>query len=202
MVAIVNYGIGNLFSLSSSLEAIGMESVITSDSEQIERADRIILPGVGAFGDGMARLEATGLADVLKEQARANKKILGICLGMQLLFEEGLEYGLRKGLGLIPGQVRELKSQAGFGLKVPHMGWNRLSVHQSDPVFAHLKFDEYVYYVHSYYAVCADSFVLGSSEYGTKVPGVVRKGNVYGMQFHPEKSGGTGLRLLKGFMEL
>lgn len=203
MIAIVDYGVGNLFSLSCSLKALGLKSEVTGDPERIRAADRIILPGVGAFGDARAKLDATGLVPVLREAAE-EKPLLGICLGMQLLFQESLEYGTHEGLGFIPGQVVDLRGDlADHSLKVPHMGWNRLEITREDPIFRYLQEGEFVYYVHSYYAKhCADS-TLAVSHYGNvAVPGVVRRGNVWGMQFHPEKSGETGLRLLKAFSEL
>lgn len=203
MIAIVDYGVGNLFSLSSSLKALGLETEVTRDPERLRAADRIILPGVGAFGDARAKLDATGLVPVIREEAE-KKPLLGICLGMQLLFDRGFEYGEHPGLGLVPGQVVDLCGDlADKTLKVPHMGWNSLQIQKNDPLFRYFKGGEYVYYVHSFYARgCAES-TLGTSRYGNvDVTGVVRCGNVYGTQFHPEKSGGAGLRLLKAFAEL
>lgn len=203
MIAIVDYGVGNLFSLSSSLQALGLETEITRDAGRLQAADRIILPGVGAFGDARAKLDATGLVPVLREEAK-KKPLLGICLGMQLLFDKSFEYGCHEGLGFLPGEVVELRQDLeDKNLKVPHMGWNSLRILRSDPIFKYVKNGEYVYYVHSFYARhCAES-TLGVSEYGNvSVTGVVRSGNVYGTQFHPEKSGDTGLRLLKAFAEL
>ena len=203
MIAIVDYGVGNLFSLSCSLKALGLEPRVTGDPEQLRAADRILLPGVGAFGDARAKLDATGLVPVLREAAE-EKPLLGICLGMQLLFQESLEYGTHEGLGFIPGQVVDLRGDlADHSLKVPHMGWNRLEITRQDPIFRYLREREFVYYVHSYYAKHCDDSTLAVSHYGSvAVPGVVRRGNVWGMQFHPEKSGETGLRLLKAFSEL
>lgn len=203
MIAIVDYGVGNLFSLSSSLKALGLETEVTRDPERLRAADRIILPGVGAFGDARAKLGATGLVPVIREEAE-KKPLLGICLGMQLLFDRSFEYGEHPGLGLVPGQVVDLRGDlADKTLKVPHMGWNSLQIQKNDPLFRYFKGGEYVYYVHSFYARgCAES-TLGTSRYGNvDVTGVVRCGNVYGTQFHPEKSGGAGLRLLKAFAEL
>ena len=203
MIAIMDYGVGNLFSLKSSLAHLGQEAVVTADPAVIRAADRLILPGVGAFGDAMAKLEATGLVPVLREEA-AKKPLLGICLGMQLLFDKSYEYGEHAGLGLIPGQVcpleEDLKNKA---LKVPHIGWNALHLTRpEDPLFKYVNEGECVYYVHSYYAKnCAES-TLATSEYELPVTGAVRRGLVYGTQFHPEKSGDTGLRLLKAFAEL
>ena len=203
MIAIVDYGVGNLFSLSSSLKALGLETEITGDAAVLRKADRIILPGVGAFGDARAKLDATGLVPILREEA-LKKPLLGICLGMQLLFDKSFEYGEHEGLGFVPGEVVPLREDlTDKTLKVPHMGWNSLQIAKGDPLFRDLSDGEYVYYVHSFYARnCAES-TLGTSQYGNvAVTGVVRSGNVYGTQFHPEKSGDAGLRLLKAFSEL
>ena len=205
MIAIIDYGVGNLFSLASSLKSLGLETAVTRDPAVIRAADRIILPGVGAFADAMAKLEATGLVPVLQQEVQ-RKPLLGICLGMQLLFEKSYEYGEHAGLGLIPGAVRpladDLKDPA---LKVPHIGWNRLDLvpgREDDPLFRYTRPGEYVYYVHSFYATgCAD-YTLATSEYSLPVTGAVRNGLVYGTQFHPEKSGDTGLRMLRAFAEL
>ena len=202
MIAIVDYGVGNLFSLRSSLAKLGLEAVVTADPEVLRKADRLILPGVGAFGDAMAKLTATGLVPVLKEQAE-EKPLLGICLGMQLLFERSYEYGTHAGLGLIPGEVCPLEPDlTDKSLKVPQIGWNALHIVREDPLFRYIQEGEYVYYVHSYYAKsCAES-TLAVSEYSIPVTGAVRCGKVYGTQFHPEKSGDTGLRILRAFAEL
>ena len=202
MIAIVDYGVGNLFSLRSSLAKLGLEAVVAADPEVLRKADRLILPGVGAFADAMAKLEATGLVPVLKEEA-AKKPLLGICLGMQLLFERSYEYGTHAGLGLIPGEVCPLEPDlTDKSLKVPQIGWNALHIVREDPLFRYIQEGEYVYYVHSYYAKsCAES-TLAVSEYSIPVTGAVRCGKVYGTQFHPEKSGDTGLRILKAFAEL
>lgn len=205
MIAIIDYGVGNLFSLASSLKSLGLETAVTRDPAVIRAADRIILPGVGAFADAMAKLEATGLVPVLRQEVQ-RKPLLGICLGMQLLFEKSYEYGEHAGLGLIPGAVRpladDLKDPA---LKVPHIGWNRLDLvpgREDDPLFRYTRPGEYVYYVHSFYATgCAD-YTLATSEYSIPVTGAVRNGLVYGTQFHPEKTGDTGLRMLRAFAEL
>lgn len=203
MIAIVDYGVGNLFSLVSSLRALGLAAEVTGDAGRLRAADRIILPGVGAFGDARRKLDDTGLVPVLREEAE-RKPFLGICLGMQLLFDRSFEYGEHPGLDLVPGQVVDLRADLiDRSLKVPHMGWNSLEILQDDPLFRYLQNGEYVYYVHSFYAKdCAES-TLGVSRYGgVAVTGVVRSGNVYGTQFHPEKSGDTGLRLLRAFAEL
>ena len=205
MIAMVDYGVGNLFSLCSSLEALGLEVCVTADPAVLHAADRIILPGVGAFGDAVQKLQATGLVPVLKAEAQ-QKPLLGICLGMQLLFEQSYEFGCWQGLGFVPGQICPLQpdlAAAGRGeLKVPQIGWNALQILQDDPIFKYVKNGEYVYYVHSYYGKNCAAGTLAVSEYAVPVPGVVRSGKVYGMQFHPEKSGNTGLRLLKAFAEL
>ena len=203
MIAIVDYGVGNLFSLSSSLKALGLETEITRDADKLRSADRIILPGVGAFGDARAKLDATGLVPVIQAEA-ARKPLLGICLGMQLLFDRGFEYGEHPGLGLVPGQVVDLHGALeDKSLKVPHMGWNSLQIVKDDPLFRYVRDGEYVYYVHSFYAANCLPSTLATSRYGNvDVTGVVRNGNVWGTQFHPEKSGDTGLRLLRAFAEL
>ncbi len=202
MIAIVDYGVGNLFSLSASLAHLGLDSTVTADPEKIRSADQIILPGVGAFGDAMDKLNSTGLVPLLKEQAQ-QKPLLGICLGMQLLFEQSSEYGTHQGLGLIPGKVEPLLPQVEpLGLKVPHMGWNQLQIQRPDPFLKYFRNGEYVYYVHSFYATGYQDYLLAQSPYGVQVPGLVKNGKVYGAQFHPEKSGDAGLRLLRAFGEL
>ena len=203
MTAIVDYGVGNLFSLSSSLRALGVESTVTADPAVLRAADRIILPGVGAFGDAMDKLRQTGLVPLLLEEAE-RKPLLGICLGMQLLFEKGLEYGTHEGLGLVPGEVVSLREDlADQTMKVPHMGWNSLHILRKDPLLRYVDEGAYVYYVHSFYARnCAESTLAVSDYGGVAVTGVVRQGNVWGTQFHPEKSGETGLSILKAFTEL
>ena len=198
MTAIVDYGVGNLFSLRSSLRCLGLETEVTGEAECLRAADRIILPGVGAFGDA-----ADALVPVLLEEAE-RKPLLGICLGMQLLFDRGFEYGEHPGLGLIPGEVAFLgEDLADKALKIPHMGWNSLEITREDPLFKYFKDGEYVYYVHSFYARSCRESTLGVSRYGNvAVTGAVRRGNVWGTQFHPEKSGDAGLRLLRAFAEL
>jgi len=203
MIAIVDYGVGNLFSLSSSLKALGLTAEVTGEAQKLRDAERIILPGVGAFGDAKAKLDATGLAPVLREEAR-RKPLLGICLGMQLLFERSFEYGEHPGLGLVSGEVTDLRDDlTDRTLKVPHMGWNSLHILRDDPLFRYFRDGEYVYYVHSFYAKNCTASTLAVSQYGNAaIPGAVRSGNVWGTQFHPEKSGAAGLRLLKAFSEL
>jgi len=202
MTAILDYGVGNLFSLRSSLEAIGAEGCVTADPAVIAAADRLILPGVGAFGDAMDKLTASGLVPVLRAQAQ-KKPLLGICLGMQLLFDKSWEYGEHAGLGFVHGEVAPLAPDlADPALKVPQIGWNALRILRDDPLFRYFRSGEYVYYVHSYYARgCAES-TLAVSEYSIPVTGAVRAGLVWGTQFHPEKSGDAGLRLLRAFTEL
>lgn len=203
MIAIVDYGVGNLFSLRSSLRYLGLAAEVTADADALRRAERIILPGVGAFADARARLDQSGLTPLLLEEAE-KKPLLGICLGMQLLFDRSFEYGEHPGLGLIRGAVAPLKDDLiDPACKVPHMGWNSLDIRRADPLLKYVEPGESVYYVHSYYARrCAES-TLAVSEYGgVAVTGAVRRGNVWGTQFHPEKSGDTGLRILKAFGEL
>lgn len=202
MIAIIDYGCGNLFSLSSSLKALGIECKITGNEKEIIAADKIILPGVGAFGDAAKKLRDCGLDKLICRLASENKPILGICLGMQLLFEKSFEYGSHMGLGLIKGYVGPLDGQIPADLKIPHMGWNKLNFTKDDPIFKHIKQGDYMYFVHSFYAKNCVENTLAFSEYGVAVPAVVKSGSVYGMQFHPEKSGSQGLALLKAFSEL
>ena len=201
MIAVIDYGVGNLYSLLGSLRALDLEAEVTADPKHIREADRIILPGVGAFGDAMARLTATGLVPTLCEEAE-RKPLLGICLGMQLLFEVSYEYGEHRGLGLIPGQVAPLPQNAVPNGKIPHMGWNSLHFPKSSPHFRYVSEGEYVYYVHSYYAKNCDAYVTATSDYGIAVTGAVERGHVFGTQFHPEKSGRTGLAILRAFSEI
>lgn len=200
MIAIVDYGVGNLFSLRSSLSAVGAEVAVTGDGDVLRRADKIILPGVGAFGDAAAKLRATGLDAVVIEEAKAGKPLLSICLGMQLLLERSLEYGEHAGLGLIPGDVVPLSPPD--GLKVPHMGWNALQFSEPrSPIFRELNPGDHVYFVHSFHAANCPC-VTATAEYGIPVTAAVGKDNVFGCQFHPEKSGPVGLSILKSFCEL
>jgi len=202
MLAIVDYGVGNLFSLASSLKCIGAEHTIADRPQQLREADSIILPGVGAFADAARKLKESGMWDALLEEAGKGKPLLGICLGMQMLFEKSCEYGEHEGLGLIPGQVCPLSEDIAPGLKVPHIGWNRLDVLKDDPLFRYFERGSHVYYVHSFYAKNCGEWTLAASDYSIPVTGVVRRGNVYGAQFHPEKSGGAGLNLLRAFAEM
>ena len=202
MVAIIDYGVGNLFSLRSSLKEIGAEAVVTSDEKMIAEADRIILPGVGAFEDAARKLRDSGMADVVKREAAAGKPMMGICLGMQLMFDVGYEYGVHEGLGLIRGSVRPIADVIPEGYKIPHIGWNLLKFKGDSPLFKYIKENDYVYFVHSYYAAECDESVIAVTEYGADLTAAVANGNVYGCQFHPEKSGEVGMKILKAFMEL
>lgn len=201
MIAIIDYGVGNLFSLASSFAAIGAEVTVTRDPDEIRRADRILLPGVGAFGDAAEKLRATGLGEVVKAEARRSKPILGICLGMQLLFERGLEYGEHEGLGLIPGTVRPIREVIPETLKIPHIGWNALQKRGDHPLLRYVKEGECVYFVHSYHATDCEDAIIATAEYGAPLCAAVASGNVMGCQFHPEKSGTVGLSILRAFCE-
>ena len=203
MIAIIDYGVGNLFSLKSSLAMIGAQAIVTSDADVLRSADRLILPGVGAFGDARQKLAQTGLDAALCAEAARGKPVLGICLGMQMLFDRSLEYGEHKGLGLIPGEVVPMAGRLPEGLKIPHIGWNALAIRKPDhPLMKYTESGDCVYFVHSFYASdCADS-VIATAEYGIDVTAAVAKGNVMGCQFHPEKSGTVGLGILKAFCEM
>ena len=204
MIAIIDYGVGNLFSLCSSLQSIGAEAVVTPDPDTIRKADRIILPGVGAFADAAQKLRATGLDQVLLEEAAKGKKIMGICLGMQMLFEESHEYGIHKGLGLIPGRVIPMAGYIPEGLKIPHIGWNPLILkgEEKHPLLKYVNEGDCVYFVHSYFATDCHESVIATAEYGRELTAAVARGNVMGCQFHPEKSGRVGLSILKAFCEM
>ena len=201
MIAVVDYGVGNLFSLASSLSAIGAESIITGDADVIRSADKIILPGVGAFADARRSLTECGLDSVVIEEARRGKKILGICLGMQMLFEKSLEYGEHEGLGLLAGKVVAMEGRLPAEMKIPHIGWNALKIKKAHPIFKYVKENDYVYFVHSYYAEDCESSLLATSEYGREITAAVALDNVTGTQFHPEKSGEVGLSILRAFAE-
>ncbi len=201
MVGIIDYGVGNLFSLRSSFGAIGAEAFVTSDPDEIRRADRLILPGVGAFGDAAEKLRKSRMDAVVREEAERGKPLLGICLGMQLLFERSFEYGEHEGLGLLKGEIRPIAERIPAGLKIPQMGWNALKIVRESPLLKYTKDGEYVYFVHSYSAVKCEDSLLASTEYGAELTACVGKGSVFGCQFHPEKSGETGLRILKAFCE-
>ena len=203
MIAIVDYGVGNLFSLKSSFAAIGVDVVVTSDPDVIQSAERIILPGVGAFADAAEKLRNSGLDRVILEETKNGKPLLGICLGMQMLFEKSYEYGEHEGLGLIPGAVRPIADVIPKDLKIPHIGWNPLHLRSpKDKLFSYLDEGDCVYFVHSYYAADCDDYVIATAEYGAELTAAVRNGNVWGAQFHPEKSGKVGLAILRAFCEI
>ena len=205
MIAVVDYGVGNLFSLKSSLASIGAEAVVSGDEAVIRNADKILLPGVGAFEDAARKLRECGLDKVICDEAAKGKPILGICLGMQMLFEKSFEYGEHKGLGLIKGEVRPIAEVISEGLKIPHIGWNALNFPKNkakNEIFKYLNEGDFVYFVHSYYGANCEESVIATSEYGALLTAAVASGNVYGCQFHPEKSGEVGLKILKAFCEL
>ena len=205
MIAIIDYGVGNLFSLQSSLKFIGAEAKVTNNIEEIKAADRIILPGVGAFEDAIRKLRESGMEKVVLEEAANGKPLLGICLGMQMLLEKNYEYGEHEGLGLIKGSVKPITPMIGEGLKVPHIGWNALIFPKDKEVsklFKYISEGDCVYFVHSYAGVDCDAFVSSRAEYGAELTASVENGNVYGTQFHPEKSGEVGLKILKAFCEI
>lgn len=201
MIAVIDYGVGNLFSLTSSLRAIGAESVVTGDADVIRQADKILLPGVGAFEDAKRKLSESGLDKLIISEVKAGKKILGICLGMQMLFERSFEYGEHEGLGLLKGSVVSMDGVIPMELKIPHIGWNSLHIVKEHPIFKYVKENDYVYFVHSYFASGCDDSLLASTEYGAQLTAAVALGNVSGTQFHPEKSGDVGLSILKAFAE-
>ena len=201
MIAIIDYGVGNLFSLASSFAAIGAEAIVTSDPAVIHAADRIILPGVGAFEDAARKLRESGMADLVKKEAACGKPIMGICLGMQLLFERSFEYGEHEGLGLIKGSVCPIFDVIPTGLKIPHIGWNALHFTRPNPLFKYLKEGNFVYFVHSFYAADCEDAIIATSEYGAPLTAAVAADNVMGCQFHPEKSGDVGLSILRAFCE-
>ena len=202
MVVIVDYGVGNLFSLVSSFSAIGVEAVASGDADIIRKADKIILPGVGAFGDASDKLFNSGLADVIVEQVKLGKPLLGICLGMQLLFERSFEYGEHKGLGLIKGEIRPISEVIPSDYKIPHIGWNALKFHKESPLFKYIKEGDCVYFVHSFYGANCEESVIASAEYGADLTASVQSGKVFGCQFHPEKSGNVGLNILRAFCQM
>ena len=202
MIGIINYGLGNLFSLRSSFEAIGENVIVTGNPKEITACDRLILPGVGAFRDAANLLSKTGLDKVIKNEAASGKPILGICLGMQLLLEISYEYGEWNGLGLIPGAIRPIKERIGEDLLIPQIGWNALKLYHDHPLFADTAEGDYVYFVHSYYADASPEHVIATTEYGAELTAAVAKDNVIGCQFHPEKSGPVGLKILRRFCAL
>ena len=203
MIAIVDYGVGNLFSLQSSLKAVGGDPVVSGDPEVLLKADKILLPGVGAFGDAAEKLRSAGLQQVVLEQAGKGTPLLGICLGMQLLFEKSYEYGEHEGLGLIPGVVAPIEGKIPADLNIPHIGWNGLIFPEKRSlIFKDLNPGDHVYFVHSYAAVDCDDYVSARTEYGALLTAAAEKDNVFGCQFHPEKSGPVGLKILKAFCDL
>ena len=201
MIAVIDYGVGNLFSLCSSLERIGAEAVVTSDPQLIAKADKLILPGVGAFADAAQKLRDSGLDLVIKQQVAAGKEIMGICLGMQMLFEKSYEFGEHQGLGLLKGSVIPMEGTIPAGLKIPHIGWNALHFAKDSKLLRYIKEGDCVYFVHSFYATDCEDSVIATAEYGKELTAAVQQGNVMGCQFHPEKSGQVGLDILRAFCE-
>jgi glutamine amidotransferase len=202
VIAVIDYGVGNLFSLESSLKAIGAEAVRTRDADAIRLADKLVLPGVGAFGDAAKILRETGLMSLIRAEAGKGKPLLGVCLGMQLLFEESLEYGRHEGLGLIPGTVASIRPLIPPEFKVPQIGWNALSFPRESRIMKNTRQGDHVYFVHSYHATNCEPFTCATTEYGTVITAAVERGNVMGTQFHPEKSGAVGLGILRAFCEV
>ena len=199
MIAIVDYGVGNLFSLRCSLQSLGLDTVVTAEPEMIRNADRVILPGVGAFGDAIDKLRATGLDRIVLAEAARGKPLLGICLGMQLLFDKSYEFGEHEGLGLLHGSVVPMQGSIPPELKIPQMGWNALIKKRCHPLLNDVKEGDCVYFVHSFYAADCDDSLVATTEYGREMTAVVAKDNVMGCQFHPEKSGSVGLKILQAF---
>ena len=205
MIAITDYGVGNIFSLASSFRAIGADVMLTRDPRDLRAADKIILPGVGAFGDAAEKLRQSGLADVICQEARAGKPMLGICLGMQLLFDQSFEYGVHGGLGLVPGKVVDMTPVVPAGYKVPHIGWNSLHFPEGrpvSPIFQYIREGDFVYFVHTFYGTDCEESVIATTEYGAELTAAVQFENVFGLQFHPEKSGKVGLAILKAFCDM
>ncbi len=202
MIAIVDYGVGNLFSLISSFKKIGADIVVTSDPDVINKADGIILPGVGAFEDAAKKLRDSGLDEVIISEVKKGKKLMGICLGMQMLFEKSFEYGEHKGLGLLKGSIVPMKDSIPNDLKIPHIGWNALHFTRQSNLFKYIKQNDCVYFVHSFYATDCDDSVIATAEYGKELTAAVQKDNIMGCQFHPEKSGEVGLNILRAFCEM
>ena len=202
MIRIIDYGVGNLFSLRSSLRAIGIDADYTGNPEEIRKADKLILPGVGAFRDAREALRSTGLDRVVQEEAGKGKPLMGICLGMQMLFDRSYEYGEYEGLGLIPGEIVPMEGRIPKDLPIPHIGWNELMLKQPSPLMKNTANGDYVYFVHSYYAETPAEYVIATTDYGVEMTAAVQKDNVYGCQFHPEKSSEVGLSILKAFCKL
>ena len=201
MIAVIDYGVGNLFSLCSSLQRIGADAVVTADPAILEKADKLILPGVGAFADAAAKLRESGLDQIIKRLAGEGKPIMGICLGMQMLFEKSYEFGEHEGLGLLKGSVIPMENTIPAELKIPHIGWNALHFTKQSGLLRYIKQGDCVYFVHSYYAVDCEDSVIATAEYGKELTAAVEKGNIMGCQFHPEKSGAVGLNILRAFCE-
>ena len=202
MIAIIDYGVGNLFSLKSSLTAIGEEITVTGDHEKIKEADKIILPGVGAFEDAAKKLKSTGLDEIIISEAKKKKPILGICLGMQLLFEKSFEFGTHEGLGLIKGEIRPISEVIPKDYKIPHIGWNALKfTEKKSDLFKYINDGDFVYFVHSYYAANCSESTIAETEYGALLTAAAQNENVFGCQFHPEKSGDVGLNILRAFCQ-
>lgn len=202
MIAIVDYGVGNLFSLKSSLAYVGADTIVTSDPNVLKKSKKIILPGVGAFKDASNKLFASGLAEIVTEEAKNGKPLLGICLGMQMLFEKSFEYGETKGLGLLKGEIRPLSDVVDKNLKIPHIGWNALKFTENkSPLFKYINEGDCVYFVHSFYATGCDDSLIATADYSCDITAAVGKSNIYGCQFHPEKSGNVGLNILRAFCE-
>lgn len=201
MIAIVDYGVGNLFSLYSSFKKVGADIVVTSDKKIIQNAEKVILPGVGAYADAAKKLVETGMDEVIREEVKKGKYVMGICLGMQLLFDKSFEYGIHEGLGMIHGDVIPMKGFIPNTLKVPHIGWNKLLIEKPHFLFKYCNDREYVYFVHSYFATNCQDNIIATMEYGEKLTASVAKDNVLGCQFHPEKSGESGLNILRAFCE-
>ena len=205
MIAIIDYGVGNLFSLKSSFAMLGETAVVTDKECEIDKADRIILPGVGAFGDAADKLNKSGLAEIIKRQTANGKPLLGICLGMQLLFEKSYEYGEHEGLHLISGEIRPIADVIDSSLKIPHIGWNALKFPENkpkNPIFKYINEGDFVYFVHSFYAAGCDESLIASTDYSAPLTAAAANGNVIGTQFHPEKSGEVGMKILKAFCEM
>ena len=201
MTGIVDYGVGNIFSLVSSLDMIGERAVLAKDEKTLDACDRVILPGVGAFGDAKAKLDASGMGEAVLRQVKKGKNLLGICLGMQMLFDKSYEFGEHAGLGLIRGSVRPISDVIPKDLPIPHIGWNALKI-KEHPIFRYVKSGDFVYFVHSYYGAECDGSVIATTEYGAELTAAVADGNVTGVQFHPEKSGRVGLDILRAFCEM
>ncbi len=201
MIAIVDYGVGNLFSLASSFKAIGADTVVTGDAKVIKKADKLVLPGVGAFEDAAKKLFQSGLGQTVIEEAQNGKPLLGICLGMQLLFDKSYEFGCHKGLGLISGEIVPMQDDIPKNLKIPHIGWNSLHFEIENPLFKYINDGDHVYFVHSFYAKTSKDNLIATTEYGKPITAAVCKDNIFGCQFHPEKSGNVGLNILRAFCE-